>query len=166
MKSHYEEAVATHKRKIENIKKALDESQAHSQLLMDRIRTLLQANREWFTTQVKLAFYKGWAAWVTQAVELHTYRADWENGRKEGKGFYKLSKERIATVQEDLPQNYQTLTNPHSEEFTQLLKDFGESQEDIFSQLSEISSEHERVEELKKVEAIMNPRLIRATRAR
>ena len=58
MKSHYKEAVATNKRKIDNLKKALDKSQARSQLLTNRIRTLLQANRDWFTTQLKAVLDK------------------------------------------------------------------------------------------------------------
>ena len=61
MKGHYEEAVVTHKRKVDILKKALDKSQAHSQLLTDCIRTLFQANLEWFTTQLKAALDKGWA---------------------------------------------------------------------------------------------------------
>ena len=41
LKSHYEEAEAANKRKIENIKKALEDLQARSHLQMNRIRTLL-----------------------------------------------------------------------------------------------------------------------------
>ena len=37
MKSHYEEAMVTNKRKIENLKKALEESQARA---TDRIRSI------------------------------------------------------------------------------------------------------------------------------
>ena len=98
MKGHYEEAVVTHKQKVNNLKKALDKSQDRSQLLTDRIRTLLQENPERFTTQLKAALDNGWAAWARQATELHTYRVDWENWRKEGKGFYKLSEENSAAV--------------------------------------------------------------------
>ena len=38
-----------------------------------------------------------------------------------------------------------------------MLEDFGESQEDIFRQLTEIGSEHQRAEELKKAEVITVP---------
>ena len=41
MKSHYEEAVVVNKRKIENLKKALDEAQIRSQAIMDNVRVLL-----------------------------------------------------------------------------------------------------------------------------
>ena len=95
MKSCYEEATMANKRKIENLKKALDKVQARIQTITDNVRVLLQTNRERFTTQLKAMLDKGWAAWTTHAVELHTYWADWENRRKQGRGFYKLNEERI-----------------------------------------------------------------------
>ena len=49
MKTHYEEAVTTNKKKIENLKKALEESQALSKIQMDQIRVLLQTKQERFT---------------------------------------------------------------------------------------------------------------------
>ena len=82
---------------------------------------------------------KGWTTWATQAAELHTYRADLENRRKEGRGFYKLNEESVTAMREDLAQDYRTLADQHSEELTLLLEDFGESQEDIFHRLMEIS---------------------------
>ena len=90
------------KRKIENLKKALQESQACATLLADRIRTLLQENRGRFSTQLKAAMDKGWVGWATQVAKLHTFHVDLENRRKEGKGFYKLNEESIATVEENL----------------------------------------------------------------
>ena len=59
---------------------------------------------------------RGWAGWATQAAQLHTYHADLENKRKEGKGFYKLSEESIAVVREDLTQDYHALASQHSKE--------------------------------------------------
>ena len=111
MKSCYEEATTANKRKIENLKKALDEVQAHVQTITDNVHILLQTNREWFTTQLKTTLDKRWVAWTMQAAELHTYRADWENRRKEGRGFYKLNEDNIAAVREELTQDYQTLAD-------------------------------------------------------
>ena len=127
MKSLYEEVVVANKRKIENLTKALDESQVHATLMTDRIRTILQANHEKFNMKLKAAMDKGWARWATQAIELHIYCADRENRRKDGKGFYKLSEDNIAVVREDLVEDYQALANQHSEELTQLMEEFTES---------------------------------------
>ena len=81
---------------------------------------------------------KGWEAWATQTAELHTYRADWENHKKEGRGFYKLSEETVATVREDLAKDYRELAEQHSEELAQLLEDFGEGQEELLDRLMEV----------------------------
>ena len=51
---------------------------------------------------LQAALDKGWPGWAMQVAELHTYRADWENRHKEGKGFYNLNEESITTVREDL----------------------------------------------------------------
>ena len=45
-------------------------------------------------------------AWASQAAELHTYHADWENRKKEGRGFYKLNDEGVAAIREDLALDY------------------------------------------------------------
>ena len=114
MKSHYEEATMANKREIENLTKSLDEAQNLSQTITNNIRVLLQTNHEQSTAQLKAALDKGWTAWVTQAAELHTYQVNWENLRKEGKGFYKLNE----AVREDLAQDYRMLLDQHSEELT------------------------------------------------
>ena len=49
-------------------------------------------------------------------------------------------------VREDLAQDYCTLADQQFAELEQLLDDFGESQEDIFSRLMEIRSEQQRSE--------------------
>ena len=76
-------------------------------------------------------------AWATHASELHTYRADWENRKKEGRDFHKLNDESVATVREDLSQDYRTLVEQQSEELAQLLDNFGESQEELLDHLME-----------------------------
>ena len=70
--------------------------------LHDNVCVVLQTNWERFSAQLKTALDKGWMAWATQAMELHTYRANWENRRKEGNGFYKLNDESVVAVREDL----------------------------------------------------------------
>ena len=90
---------------------------------MENVRIILQTNREKFSAQLKTALDKGWMTWATRAVELHTYRTDWENRRKEGRGFYKLNDKSMATVLEDLAQDYRSLADQHSEELAQLLDD-------------------------------------------
>ena len=132
--------MTVNQQEIANLKKSVEEARNRCQAITDNVRILLQTNRERFTTQLKSALDKGWMAWVAQAAELHTYRADWENRRKDGRGFYKLNEESIVAVREDLAQDYRTLADQHSEELAQLLDDFGESQEDLFHQITQAGS--------------------------
>ena len=92
----------------------------------ERIRTLLHLHRDRFAWQLEEALDRGWAIWTKQAAELlNTFRTNQENRLKEGKGFYKLNEESIASVREDLATNYQALADHPSEEVVQLLEDYG-----------------------------------------
>ena len=109
MKKQYKEATTLYKQEIQNLKNALPEAQNHAQAIKENARIVLQTNREQFSAQLKTRMDKGWGAWAAQTAELHTYLADWENRKKEGRGFYKLSDEIVATVREDLAKDYSEL---------------------------------------------------------
>ena len=64
MKTLYEEATVANKRKIENLKKVLEDSLARTHLKTDRICILLQTKQERFTAQLQAVLDKGWARWV------------------------------------------------------------------------------------------------------
>ena len=102
MKKQYEEATALYKQEILDLKNSLQQAQNHGQTVKENIRIRLQTNREKFSTQLK-------TAWAARTAELRTYRADWENRKKEGMGFYKLNDEIVATVCEDLAKDYSEL---------------------------------------------------------
>ena len=146
MKKQYKEATTLYKQEIQNLKNALPEAQNHAQAIKENARIVLQTNREQFSAQLKTRMDKGWGAWAAQTAELHTYLADWENRKKEGRGFYKLNDETVATVREDLAKDYRELAEQHSEELTQLLDDFGESQEELLDRLIEIRGEQHHTE--------------------
>ena len=143
MKEQYDQAAALYKQEIADVKNTLQTAQNHLEVVRHNIRSVLQTNRERFTAQIKAAMDKGWEAWAAQAAELHTYRADWENRKKEGRGFYKLSEETVATVREDLVKDYSELAEWHSKEITQILDDFGEGQEELLDELMEAQGKHQ-----------------------
>ena len=126
MKEQYDQAAALYKQEIADVKNTLQTAQNHLEVVRHNTRSVLQTNRERFTAQIKAMMDKGWEAWAAQAAELHTYRADWENRKKEARGFYKLSEETVATIREDLAKDYSELAERHSEEITQILDDSGE----------------------------------------
>ena len=72
--------------------------------------------------------------------------------RKEGRGFYKLSDEIVATVHEDLANDYRELAEQHSEELAQLVDDFWESQEDFLDLLMEIRDAQQHAKPVAELE--------------
>ena len=80
---------------------------------MECINILIATKHESCMHQLQEALNRGWAEWAKQAAELHKYRA---NRQKDGKGFYKLNEESIATICENLMQEYQALADRHSKE--------------------------------------------------
>ena len=109
MKKQYEEATTTYKQEILTLRNALQEEQNHSRVIIENVRIVLQTNREKFSAQLKTVKDKGWMVWAAQAAELHIYRVDWENQKKEGRGFYKLNDETVAAVRENLTKDYREL---------------------------------------------------------
>ena len=64
----------------------------------------------------------------THAAELHILRADAENRRKEGRGFYKMDEASIQNLRADLTEDYHTLVKSHTTAIEKLLEDFNDDQ--------------------------------------
>ena len=71
--------------------------------------------------------------------------------------FYKINKESIAIVREDLVKDYQALVDHHSEEILQLLEEFSESHIDIVHDLQAYETEHKRAAQGDGAETIVLP---------
>ena len=132
---HPKDRVTGHTAKINALKMSLDELRAKTDMGTERIRTLLHTHRGKLEKLLTELLAKGWAGWAQQAVELHTFYADHENQTKEGKGFFKLNDESIATVREDLATNYQALPDHHLEEVAQMLEEYRVAELEIGHQL-------------------------------
>ena len=90
IKTRYELKANASASKIQHLKLSLEELKAKTEMGIERIWTLFHSHRDKFSWQLKEAMDRGWADWARQAVKFHTYRADQEDRRKEGKGFYNL----------------------------------------------------------------------------
>ena len=135
IKLQYEVRAQGHTAKINTLKTSLDELRAKTDMGTVRIRTLLHTHRTNFEKLLTDALANGWAGWAQQAAELHTFRADHENRAKEGKGFFKLNDDSIATVREDLAKDYQALADQHLEEVTQILEEYGAAEVELGHQI-------------------------------
>ena len=141
IKLQYEVRAQGHTAKINTLKTSLDELRAKTDMGTARIRTLLHTHRAKFEKSLTDALANGWAGWAQQAAELHTFRADHENRAKEGKGFFKLNDDSIATVREDLAKDYQALADQQLEEVTQILEAYGAAEEELGHQIQETEAD-------------------------
>ena len=79
-----------------------------------RIRILIEKHRNQLNRKVEEAFSRVGEEWAAQAAELHVFRADAENRRKEGRGFFKMDEASIQTLCADLTEDYQSLVKSHT----------------------------------------------------
>ena len=75
---------------------------------------------------VEEVFGRAGEEWAAQGAELHILRADAENRRKEGRGFYKMDEDSIQNLRADLIEDYPTLVKSHNAAIEQLLEDFND----------------------------------------
>ena len=56
---------------------------------------------------------KGWQTWSKKAAELHLLRADRDNQKIQGIGFFKFTEEAISLVQEEIARDLYDMTTSH-----------------------------------------------------
>ena len=78
--------------------------------------------------KVEEALARGWQEWSTPAAELQVFRADAENWKKEGRGFYKMDESNIQVLREDLTDEFQALASTHTTAIGNLLEEFNDDQ--------------------------------------
>ena len=92
------------------------------------IRILLEKQRQHLTKKVEETLSRVGDEWAAQAAELHILRADAENRRKEGRGFYKMDEASIQNLRADLTEDYQSLAKSHTAAIEQIMEDFNDGQ--------------------------------------
>ena len=115
----------------ENAKAAREELEAHqAQIGMGDtcIKILIDKYCQQLTKKIEETLRHAGQAWSAQAAELHILRADAENRRKEGRGFYKMDEHSIQTLRADLTEDYHNLVKSHTAAIKQLLEEFNDYQ--------------------------------------
>ena len=64
----------------------------------DKIPAILRRHKLNTLKMVSESMEKGWKTWSAQAVELQLLRADKENWKAQGQGFFKMTEEAISTI--------------------------------------------------------------------
>ena len=80
------------------------------------------------TRPVLKSLDKGWKTWSAQAAELQLLRADHDNRKKQGQGFFKMDEVAITTVQEELAKDLYEFSTSHMEEITKLMEEYEDQQ--------------------------------------
>ena len=83
-----------------------------------------------------------WSRWAKQAAELQLLRANTENRQKDGDEFYKLDKESIEAIKEELPDDFLSLVEEQLAAVRRLVEQLDDDQLD--TQLSFERYERER----------------------
>ena len=113
---------------VNSSKEELEAIRAQPGMDETRIRILIEKHRQHLTKKVEEALGRAGEEWAAQAAELHILRADAENRRKEGRGFYKMDEASIQNLRADLTEDYHTLVKSHTAAIEQLLEDFNDDQ--------------------------------------
>ena len=128
---------------VNDLKMALETARANPGMDETRIRILIEKHRNLLNRKVEEAFSRAGEEWAAQAAELHILRADAENRRKEGRGFFKMDEASIQTLRADLTEDYQSLVKSHTAAIEQLLEDFNDDQ--MVFRLEAEALEHEQL---------------------
>ena len=113
---------------VNELKAALELARAQPRVDATRMKILIDKHRDLLNRRVEEAFQRAGEEWAAQAAELHVLRADAENRRKEGRGFFKMDEASVQNLREDLTEDYLSLVKSHTAAIEQLLEDFNDDQ--------------------------------------
>ena len=87
---------------------------------------------------------KGWKSCSAQAAELQILRADKDNRKTQGPGFFKMIEDAISTVQEDIARDLYDMAASRREEITRLMQEFDKHDIDTSVQLDDYEQTRQR----------------------
>ena len=89
-----------------------------TEMCITRIKYIVDTHKKWLDQNVSNTLMKGWRNWSAHAAELQTYRADQENHRNKGEGFYKVEYKSMHVIRDELTEDFYSLTQIHSIKIT------------------------------------------------
>ena len=110
----------------------------------DKIRAILRRHKLNTLKMVSKSMDKGWKTWSAQAAQLQLLRADRENRKAQGQGFFKMTKEAISTIQEDIAKDLSEIAACHQEEVNRLMQEFDKHDIDTAVQFEAYEAERQR----------------------
>ena len=146
------------KAQVTNFRKALAEAQFRMSMGEEKIRTILKRHKLNTLKMVTESMDKGWKTWSAQAAELQLLRADRDNRKAQGQGFFKMTEEAISTIQEDIAKDLYDMAACHREEIGRLMQEFDKHDIDTVVQLDAFEAERQsQIPGLRAPEAVATP---------
>ena len=84
---------------------------------------------------------KGWKTCLAQAAKLQLRRAERDNRKAQGQGFFKMTEEAISTVQEDIAKDLYDMAVGHREEDSRIMQEFDKHDVNTTVQLDNLEVE-------------------------
>ena len=109
------------KAQITDLRQTLADAQFRITIGEDQIRAILRRQKINTLKMVTESMEKGWKTWSAQAAELQLLRADRENRKAQGQGFFKMTEEAISTIQEHIAKDLLEIAACHKEEVSRLM---------------------------------------------
>ena len=132
------------KAQITDLRQALADAQFRMTMGEDKIRAILRRHKLNTLKMVSESMEKGWKTWSAQAAELQLLRADRENRKAQGQGFFKMTEEAISTIQEDIAKDLSEIAACHQEEVNRLMQEFDKHDIDTAVQFEAYEAERQR----------------------
>ena len=112
------------KAQITDLRHALAEAQFRMTMGEDKIGAIVRRHKLNMLRMVSESIEKCWKTWSAQAAELQLLRADRDNWKAQGQGFFKMTEEAISTIQEDIAKDFSDIKAYHQEEMNRLMQEF------------------------------------------
>ena len=132
------------KAQVTDLRQALADAQFRMTMGEDKIRAILRRHKINTLKMVTESMEKGWKTWSAQAAELQLLRADRENRKAQGHGFFKMTEEAISTIQEDIAKDLSDITTCHHEEINRLMQEFDKHDIKMAFQFEAYEAERQR----------------------
>ena len=113
---------------IKRLRKEKQEASARAKAGVDRIKLIMSSWSTRAQASINESAEKLWREWAQQAAELQTLRADAENRKKTGDGFYKMDEESIVNIREELSEDFYALAEEHLKEIRGLVERLDDGQ--------------------------------------
>jgi hypothetical protein len=113
---------------IKRIRKEKQEASAQAKAGVGRIKLIMSSWSTRAQASINESTEKLWREWSQQAAELQILRADAENRKKTGDGFYKMDEESIVNIREELSEDFYALAEEHLKEIRGLVERLDDGQ--------------------------------------